>query len=1164
MSRTLRVTLILTLPCVLLLLGDCARFESPKGRVTTDEYSAWVNESARDIPVIYDVDVVVAGGTSGGVAAAVAAAQRGATVFLAASRPYLGVDLCGTYRLWLEPDEEPSSPLAERLFAEPASARRLRSAIPFTYEASKPSADMHKDTKSPSVLSDGKWHSASSQSVQYDGGVTLVADLETKRELSAVHVMAYQRNNDFEVQSVIISISDDKRQWKRIASVGNDKLGQGAFEEEPIDLCARIDQEARYVKFDVRKTDRVSRVLLGEIIIESPQAEPVSSDEYRVPPTPMQVKRVLDEALLEAGVRFLYGCYATDVLYDASGNPAGIVVANRSGRQAVKAKVIIDATPRAAVARMAGATFKPYPAGPQTFKRVVVGGEIVESPAVSARKMPTKVMFEGSPGYEAIEYTLTIPMQDASVGSFAEAEQLARDKTWHPRQVDDSDVLFQVPPDPLKAEAGLSGEWPGAEKVSLDVFRPADAERLYVLGGCADMSRKAAREFLRPLEFMKVGSRIGGAVAIEAKMIAGSRGIHLAGEPAPAASSGDIREDLSWQRVEPGELGAVASQERAIPVFGEYDVVVVGGGTGGAPAGIAAARQGAKTLVVEYLHGLGGVGTLGLIGKYCYGNRVGFTEEIDQGLGELGGPQEANSGKGQAWNNELKMQWYRRELRKAGADIWFAALGCGAVVEAGTVKGVAVVTPQGRGVVLAKVVIDSTGNADIAAAAGAPCVYTNGHGLAVQGAGLPPHKPGARYTNTDWTFIDDTDIVDIWRAFVVAKKKYKGAYDLGQLVDTRERRRIAGDFVLSPLDTYLRRTFPDTIVLARSNFDTHGVTIHPMFMLKPPDRTVIDTYVPYRCLLPKGLEGILVTGLGISAHRDVMPVTRMQPDIQNQGYAAGVAAAMAVEADTSVRDIDIKALQKHLVDKGNLSADVLTHEDSLPLPKDQVEKAVKTVVNDFDGLEIIFTQPQQALPLLQTAYAAADSEDAKLTYAHILGIMNDPTGVQTLAQAVKARDWDKGWKFTGMGQFGACMSELDSLIIALARMRDREALGPIIEKVKQLSAEHALSHHQAVAAALETLGDPAAAEALAELLGKPGMTGYALTDISQARQNVPASGTDTSTREYSLRELFLARALYRCGDSDRLGERILKEYARDLRGHYARHAQAVLKKGAPR
>ena len=71
-----------------------------------------VNESARDIPAAYNVDVLFVGGTSGGLAAAVEAAQNGATVFLAAERPYLGVDICGTYRLCLEPGEEPISPLA--------------------------------------------------------------------------------------------------------------------------------------------------------------------------------------------------------------------------------------------------------------------------------------------------------------------------------------------------------------------------------------------------------------------------------------------------------------------------------------------------------------------------------------------------------------------------------------------------------------------------------------------------------------------------------------------------------------------------------------------------------------------------------------------------------------------------------------------------------------------------------------------------------------------------------------------------------------------------------------------------------------------------------------------------------------------------------------------
>ena len=94
-----------------------------------------------------------------------------------------------------------------------------------------------------------------------------------------------------------------------------------------------------------------------------------------MPPTPMQVKRTLDNTLLDAGVKFLYGCYATDVLTDAAGRIAGIVMANRAGRQAVKAKVIIDATPRATVTAMAGLADAEYPPGLQKFERTTVGGK---------------------------------------------------------------------------------------------------------------------------------------------------------------------------------------------------------------------------------------------------------------------------------------------------------------------------------------------------------------------------------------------------------------------------------------------------------------------------------------------------------------------------------------------------------------------------------------------------------------------------------------------------------------------------------------------------------------------------------------------------------------------------------------------------------------------
>ena len=88
----------------------------------------------------------------------------------------------------------------------------------------------------------------------------------------------------------------------------------------------------------------------------------------------MQVKRTLDQALIKAKVPFLFWCYATELLRDAAGKPAGVVISTRSGRQAVFAKVIIDATERGNVARMAGAAFTEYPAGVQKFTRVVVGG----------------------------------------------------------------------------------------------------------------------------------------------------------------------------------------------------------------------------------------------------------------------------------------------------------------------------------------------------------------------------------------------------------------------------------------------------------------------------------------------------------------------------------------------------------------------------------------------------------------------------------------------------------------------------------------------------------------------------------------------------------------------------------------------------------------------
>jgi ribulose 1,5-bisphosphate synthetase/thiazole synthase len=995
--------------------------------------SAAVVESQRELAVLQEVDVLVLGGGSGAVQAAQTAAACGASVFLAAPRPYLGDDLAGTLRLRLAADAAPQTALCKALYTRQQEAGAPLRPLTHTYsvkpEEVKP--DSHADR-----LKDGRW--------------------------------------DSEVN-------------------------------------------------------------------------------------PLKVKKTFDAALLQAGVPFLTGCFATEPLLDADGRVAGAVVADKSGRQAVIAKVVIDATERAEVCRLAGAQARPFPAGAYTFSRMVIAGE---APKADGLKVSERFGLYGAPvGKDKIqgrlfECEMALPMKDDSPASFAAAEQQARDMTFVPSVLDSADRLFFVPPNPLVGERTVAAETADAAAIDLGAFRPKGVAHVFVLGAMADVSRPAARALMEPARAMTLGERIGAAAAEEAKARGALKGVRLAAnaaQPAASVKTQDIPGTISVRYIATSSA-RVAAEARELPELAACDVLVVGAGTGGAPAAIAAARQGAKVLVCDYLYHMGGVQTVGLIGGYYFGNIVGFTKEIDAGVAKTAQVKVM-----------AKSEWYRRQCRTSGAEIWYGTMATGAVREGDVLTGVIVVAPDGRrGVIRAKAVIDGTGNADIAAAAGEETEYMRADELAIQGAGNAPRRLGSSGANSDIGFVDETDAADL--CFFALRSRVSlpaTLWDQAQNVNSRERRRLVGAFYVTPLDVLNRRTYPDTVMQSHSDLDSHGYTVHENFLIADFGRKkFFGANLPYRALLPKRLDGLLVIGLGVSAHRDAMPVLRMQPDIQNEGYAAGYAAAMAVKGNVPLRAVDVKALQKHLVEIKNLDPSVLTARDSFPLTDAQVNAAVEGIAdltNHYEAVAVVLAEPQRALPLLEAAYRQAGSEAAKLSYAQVLGIMGNPLGGETLIAKVEASEWDAGWQFKGMSQFGRSVSWIDSYLLALGRSRVKPAFPAMKRKAEALTEESAFSHFRAVAMAFERLGDPAAAPVLAAVLDRPGIRGNAFK-IGPTVPEVPGHANAAADLERSkcLREIALARALFRLGDHEGKGRTVLQAYAEDPRGVYARHAQAVL------
>jgi hypothetical protein len=135
--------------------------------------------------------------------------------------------------------------------------------------------------------------------------------------------------------------------------------------------------------------------------------------------------------------------------------------------------------------------------------------------------------------------------------------------------------------------------------------------------------------------------------------------------------------------------------------------------------------------------------------------------------------------------------------------------------------------------------------------------------------------------------------------------------EIAPMLGVRESRRIMGDYVLGADDLTVGREFDDVVALGGYHIDIHrpsGTWVD--------SRNVITYDIPYRCLIARDVEGLMMAGKCLSATHEGVASTRVIPICMAQGQAVGTAAALAVKHKKSPRDIDIKQLQNTLIDQG--------------------------------------------------------------------------------------------------------------------------------------------------------------------------------------------------------------------------------------------------------
>jgi len=412
-------------------------------------------------------------------------------------------------------------------------------------------------------------------------------------------------------------------------------------------------------------------------------------------------------------------------------------------------------------------------------------------------------------------------------------------------------------------------------------------------------------------------------------------------------------------------LNAFREPARDIPIAGSAEVVVAGGGPGGIVAAISAARQGADTLLVERGAVLGGMATSGLMTSFNgFRNEhppdqlqsvKGIAQEIVLELALLHGISARTA------HGDFTRQLYEGEIpyavgfdpeilkyvlfkicREAGVRLMLHTLVCDSVAEGGAIRGIIVENKSGRQGIQGKIIVDATGDGDVAARAGAPFWKPARTGQHMMGMSLmyrvanvyPERFEGGKYagivvenTMTGWGpgagHRDGTDARDLTEAEIEVREKifdvvdrlhsrpgYEDCY-LVQTADTigvRETRHIRGEYVITEDDAVEGRHFDDVVAISsnpvpgyygkRFFFDHEGF------------------HVPYRSLVPLKVDNLILAGRCISAEQVPFQSARSMAPLMAISQASGAAAALCVKHNLTPRNLDVSLLQERLLAQG--------------------------------------------------------------------------------------------------------------------------------------------------------------------------------------------------------------------------------------------------------